>query len=135
MLSLCPALVVVKDLGYRTYHPAGIVIEAALPRNGLTRKHMPTIPYAQVADCIAKVKASRQAILSSKLALQFLILTAPGRGGGVRDPLGMRPADFNPRANSAKGMMRACPATPERPPRDTDPAGACPVSRGTRPCT
>ena len=70
--------------GHRTDDPAGIVIDAALPRNGVERRHMPALPYDQVADCIAKVKASKRASTSSKLALEFLILTA-ARSGEVRE--------------------------------------------------
>ncbi len=62
--------------GHRTDDPAGVVIDAALPLNGVERRHMPALPYDEVADCIAKVKASRRASPSSKLALEFLILTA-----------------------------------------------------------
>ena len=69
--------------GYRTDDPAGLVIDAALPRNGVARRHMPALPYDEVADCIARVKASRRASQSSKLALEFLILTA-ARSGEVR---------------------------------------------------
>ena len=69
--------------GYRADDPAGIVIDAALPRNGVAPRHMPALPYDEVAGCIAKVKASRRASLSSKLALEFLILTA-ARSAEVR---------------------------------------------------
>ena len=69
--------------GHRTDDPAGIVIDAALPRNGVMRRHMPALPYDEVADCIAKVKASTRASRSSKLALEFLVLTA-ARSGEVR---------------------------------------------------
>ncbi|MDE0242535.1 MAG: integrase arm-type DNA-binding domain-containing protein [bacterium] len=69
--------------GYRTDDPAGIVIDAALPRSGVERRHMPALAYEEVAGCIAKVKASRRASRSSKLALEFLILTA-GRSAEVR---------------------------------------------------
>ena len=62
--------------GYRTDDSAGIVIDAALPRNGVERRHMPALPYDQVADCIAQVKSSARASRSSKLALEFLIFTA-----------------------------------------------------------
>ncbi len=37
---------------------------------------MPALPYDEVADCLAKVKASHRASASSKLALEFLVLTA-----------------------------------------------------------
>ena len=69
--------------GHRTDDPAGIVIDAALPRNGAERRHMPAVPYNEVADCIAKVKASQRASRSSKLALEFLVLTA-ARSAEVR---------------------------------------------------
>ena len=44
---------------------------------------MPALPYDEVADCIAKVRASRRAGASSRLALEFLILTA-ARSSEVR---------------------------------------------------
>ena len=69
--------------GYRSDDPAGIVVDAALPRNAVKRRAMPALPYEEVADCIAKVKASRRASASSKLALEFLVLTA-ARSGEVR---------------------------------------------------
>ena len=69
--------------GHRTDDPAGIVIDAALPRNGVERRHMPALPYQEVADCIARVNASKRASASSKLALEFLILTA-ARSSEVR---------------------------------------------------
>ncbi len=69
--------------GHRTDDPAGIVIDAALPRNGVERRHMPALPYDEVANCIAKVKSSKRASRSSKLALEFLILTA-ARSAEVR---------------------------------------------------
>ena len=69
--------------GYRTDDPAGIVVDAALPRNAVKRRPMPALPYEEVAECIAKVKASRRASASSKLALEFLVLTA-ARSADVR---------------------------------------------------
>ena len=69
--------------GHRTDDPAGVVIDAALPRTGVERRHMPALPYDEVAGCLAKVKASRRASRSSKLALEFLVLTA-ARSGEVR---------------------------------------------------
>ena len=69
--------------GHRTDDPAGVVIDAALPRNGIQRRHMPALPYEEVAECIAKVRGSARASESSKLALEFLVLTA-ARSGEVR---------------------------------------------------
>ena len=69
--------------GHRTDDPAGVVIDAALPRTGVERRHMPALPYDEVASCIAKVKASNRASRSSKLALEFLVLTA-ARSAEVR---------------------------------------------------
>ena len=67
--------------GYRTDDPAGIMVDAALPRNAVKRRPMPALPYEEVANCIAKVKARASA--SSKLALEFLVLTA-ARSAEVR---------------------------------------------------
>ena len=69
--------------GYRKDDPAGVVIDAALPRNDTGRRHMPALAYDKVPDCIAEVKASQRASQSSKLALEFLILTA-ARSAEVR---------------------------------------------------
>ena len=69
--------------GHRTDDPAGIVIDAAPPRNGVERRHMPALPYGEVRGCIAKVKASQRASRSSKLAFEFLVLTA-ARSAEVR---------------------------------------------------
>ena len=69
--------------GHRADDPAGIVIDAALPRKGVERRHMPALPYDEVADCVAMVKASKRASAASKLALEFLVLTA-ARSSEVR---------------------------------------------------
>ena len=69
--------------GYRNDDPAGVVVDAALPRNTVQRRPMPALAYEEVADCIAKVKASRRASASSKLALEFPVLTA-ARSAEVR---------------------------------------------------
>ena len=69
--------------GYRTDDPAGIVVDTALPRTAAKRRPMPALPYEEVADCIAKVKANCRASASSKLALGFLVLTA-ARSAEVR---------------------------------------------------
>ena len=69
--------------GHRTDDPAGIVIDAALPRGDVKVKHLPALPYDEVAECLATVKGSQGASASCKLALEFLILTA-ARSGEVR---------------------------------------------------
>ena len=69
--------------GRRTDDPAGIVVNAALPRNGVQRRHAPALPYEEVADCIAKGRGSARVSESSKRALEFLVLTAT-RSGEVR---------------------------------------------------
>ena len=69
--------------GHRTDDPAGVAIDTVLPRNGVKRRHMPALPYEDVAECIAKVRGSARASESSKLALEFLVLTA-ARSGEVR---------------------------------------------------
>ena len=69
--------------GHRTDDPAGIVVDAALPRSGVKRRHMPALPHNEVSDCIAKVRGSARVSESSKLAFEFLVLTA-ARSGEVR---------------------------------------------------
>ena len=69
--------------GHRTDDPAGILIDAALPRGDVKVQHLPALPYREVAECLATVKASQGASRSCKLALEFLILTA-ARSGEVR---------------------------------------------------
>ena len=69
--------------GHRADDPAGVVIDAALPRGDVNVQHLPALPYDQVAACLATVKTSQGASSSSKLALEFLILTA-ARSGEVR---------------------------------------------------
>ena len=66
---------------YRTDDPVAAV-SAALPTNGQTRTHQKALPYAEVGAAIAKVRGS-QAAVSSKLAFEFLVLTA-ARSGEVR---------------------------------------------------
>ena len=69
--------------GHRNDDPAGLVIDAALPRGDVKVQHLPALPYDEVAECLATVKVSQRASASSKLALGFLILTA-ARSGEVR---------------------------------------------------
>ena len=69
--------------GHRTDDPAGIVIDAALPRGDVQVQHLPALPYDEVAECLATVKSNQGASASSKLALEFLTLTA-ARSGEVR---------------------------------------------------
>ena len=68
--------------GYRNDNPAGDAIGAALPRNGVTRKHMAALPHSKVAGAIAKIHGSA-AWAGTKLALDFLVLTA-ARSGETR---------------------------------------------------
>ena len=69
--------------GQRTDDPAGIVIDTTLPRNGVKRRHTSALRYEEVAKCIAKVRGSTRVSESSKLVLEFLMLTA-ARSGEVR---------------------------------------------------
>nr|WP_243730896.1 site-specific integrase [Rubellimicrobium sp. CFH 75288] len=54
----------------------------ALPRDERARTHRKALSYAEVADCIAAVQASKASV-ATKLAIEFLILTA-SRSGEVR---------------------------------------------------
>ena len=68
--------------GYREDNPAGDAIGAALPRNGVRRRHHRALPYAEVAGAIATVRRSG-AYPVTVLAFEFLVLTAC-RSGEVR---------------------------------------------------
>lgn len=66
--------------GYREDNPAQ-TIAAVLPK-GQPRKHLRAVPHHNVAQAIAKVRASG-AYVSTRLSLEFTILTA-ARSGEVR---------------------------------------------------
>ena len=68
--------------GYRDYDPAQNVKEA-LPKQNKVQNHRKSLPYAEVAGCISAIQNSNAAV-STKLALEFLILTA-SRSGEVRN--------------------------------------------------
>ena len=68
--------------GYRPDNPAGEALGAALPKNTGRRLHFKALPHAEVPAALAKIRSSR-ASLATKLALEFLVLTA-GRSGEVR---------------------------------------------------
>lgn len=70
--------------GYRQDNPAGDAIGAALPQNGQTKKHHPSLPHPKVAEAVARVRESKRAWLGTKLAFEFIVLTA-ARSGEVRE--------------------------------------------------
>lgn len=65
--------------GYREDNPAGDAIGAALPRNGNRKEHFRSLPHADVAEALAKVRGSG-AWIGTKLAIEFLVLTATRPG-------------------------------------------------------
>ena len=67
--------------GYRSDDPSA-ALSQALPKQNQKVQHRKSLPYTDVSDCISTIKAS-EAMLSTKLALEFLILTA-ARSGEVR---------------------------------------------------
>lgn len=67
--------------GYRADDPSA-ALSQALPKPTQRVEHRKSLPYDEVSACIEAIKASG-AMLSTKLALQFLILTA-SRSGEVR---------------------------------------------------
>ena len=67
--------------GYRADNPAGESITAALPKQHKQVRHMPAVPHGEVADAIRVVRASA-AWLGTKLAFEFLVLTATRSGEG-----------------------------------------------------
>jgi len=69
--------------GWRTDNPAD-AIGQALPKHDRSKvKHRTALPYDQVADAICKVRGS-EAGLATKLAFEFLVLTAT-RSGETRE--------------------------------------------------
>ena len=68
--------------GFRDDNPAGDAVGAALPKNGVAPKHFRALPHGEVADALAKVRASG-AYRATALAFEFLVLTAC-RSGDVR---------------------------------------------------
>ncbi|MDE0006582.1 MAG: site-specific integrase [Rhodospirillaceae bacterium] len=67
--------------GHRKDNPVD-AIGAALPRNGVEKTHHKALPYEQVGDALAAVRASG-AWAGTRLAFEFLVLTA-ARSGEVR---------------------------------------------------
>ena len=69
--------------GFREYSPAGDAVLQALPRGtGRPQKHHKSIHYSEVGDAIRRIRESH-AWLPTKLAFEFLVLTA-ARSGEVR---------------------------------------------------
>ena len=68
--------------GYRQDNPAGDAIGAALPKNGVAKKHHRALPHAEVWAAITTVQGSR-ASWATVTSIEFLILTA-ARSGEVR---------------------------------------------------
>ena len=67
--------------GHRQDNPVAAV-DRVLPKSRNGRKHHRAVPFAEVADAIAAVRDSK-AHLATKLAFEFLVLTA-ARSGEVR---------------------------------------------------
>jgi integrase len=67
--------------GYRSDDPT-IALNQVLPKPNRKPKHRASLPYTDVADCLNIIKNS-DAMLSTKLAIELLVLTAT-RSGEVR---------------------------------------------------
>ena len=67
--------------GFRADDPSAALAQA-LPKLGQKVQHRKSLPYDEVASCVATIRRS-EAMMSTKLALEFLILTAT-RSGEVR---------------------------------------------------
>jgi integrase len=67
--------------GYRTDDPT-LALNQVLPKPNRKPKHRASLPYTDVADCLNIIKSS-DAMLSTKLAIELLVLTAT-RSGEVR---------------------------------------------------
>ncbi len=71
--------------GWRQDNPALSITEALPKRDKSKQEHRKALSYAEVADCISAVQASR-AGLTTKLVFEFLVLTAT-RSGEARGAL------------------------------------------------
>ena len=73
---------------YIDYNPAGESISAALPSMPRDRQHFPALPYSEVPEAVKTIQRSSAGLpiklTASKLALEFVILTA-ARSGEVRE--------------------------------------------------
>ena len=67
--------------GYRTDDPT-LALNQVLPKPNRRPKHRASLPYTDVSDCLNVIKQS-DAMLSTKLAIELLVLTAT-RSGEVR---------------------------------------------------
>ena len=68
--------------GYRLDNPAGRSLLKVLPKTGRLKEHHRALPYALVPGAMERVRESTASI-STKLAFEFLVLTA-ARSGEVR---------------------------------------------------
>ena len=68
--------------GWRTDNPCNGALKAALPRRPRQRRHHAAVPYPEVGDVIAAIRAA-QGRDATKLGLEFVILVA-ARAGEVR---------------------------------------------------
>lgn len=68
--------------GWRQDNPAESITQA-LPKVRKSQVHRKSLPYTEIAVCLAAIRQSR-AMTSTKLALEFLVLTA-ARSGEVRE--------------------------------------------------
>ena len=69
--------------GYRQDNPAGDALTKALPRNGGSVEHRAALPHGEVSAALAKIRACNAAGKTTRLALEYLVLTAC-RSGEVR---------------------------------------------------
>ena len=102
--------------GYREDNPAGDAIGAALPRNGGRQKHFRSLPHAEVAGALAKVRNSK-AWTGTKLAIQYMVYTAT-RPGETRlatwDEIDFETATWTIPAERMKGgRAHRVPLSPE----------------------
>ena len=104
--------------GWRQDNPALSITEALPKRDKSKVAHRKALTYAEVSDCLKVVQASG-AGLSTKLALEFLVLTAT-RSGETREAI-WREIDFGKPATateSATGAVWAIPAARMKAKRD-----------------
>ncbi len=98
--------------GYRRDNPAQDAVLQVLPRRRAPVKHHRALPYGEVAEAIARVRASA-AWTGTKLAFEFLVLTAARSGearGASWDEIDMDAATWTIPADRMKSNVpHRCP--------------------------
>ena len=96
--------------GHIEHNPAGEIIDGALPTMPKVKAHHAALPYADIADALARIDESR-AWPATRLCVRFIALTAC-RSGEAR---GATWAEIGPRGGDMDGSGRTHEGEPAAP--------------------